>query len=92
MTKRLGLLLFWIIILFFEFIVHTYLAFCIIFNTNRATEIILAYDRVGNVAMGQGNETVSSWAGRHNSWLEKYINFLFELMGQKNHCDSVREK
>lgn len=89
MKPRLVLLLFWLIIVPLELAVQLWFGICLVFNTGRATAIVLGYDRLGNIAMGQGNETISSWAGRHNSWLEPIINKLFELLGQgKNHCDN----
>jgi hypothetical protein len=62
---------------------------CIAFNPSRGAEITLGFDRLWNVAMGQGNETVSSWEGRRNGPLEKPINWLFSKLGLgENHCDN----
>lgn len=93
MKLRFALIFFWLIIIVSEIIVNIFTLWCILFNTKRAVEIELAFDRVGNSAMGQGNETISSWAGRHNSWMEPYINKLFEWLGEgPNHCDNNIEK
>jgi hypothetical protein len=89
MKTRISLILFWFIIAILEIGVKLFFIYCWFFNVDRAVQIVLGYDRVGNVAMGQGNETVSSWAGRHNSWLEPHINKLFFwLNGEHNHCDN----
>lgn len=89
MKLRLALVFFWFAIAFFNGIVMLYMAFCILFNTDRATKISVAYDRVGNAAMGNNStETISSWAGRTNHWMEKPINYLFKILtGEDNHCD-----
>ena len=88
MKLRMVLLLFWMIIVPLELLIQFWFGICWLFNTDRATAIVLGYDRLGNVAMGQGNETISSWAGKRNSWLEPIINKLFEWLGEgKNHCD-----
>ena len=93
MKIRLALIIALIAIWVCDTIVQMWTVWCIVFNPKRATEIVLAYDRVGNVAMGQGNETISSWAGRHNSWMERPINLMFEWLGAgKNHCDRSVEK
>lgn len=91
--RRLSLLFFWCIILVLEIAVQFWFFVSVIFNPVRAKAIVLAYDRLGNIAMGQGNETVSSWAGRKNSWLEPGINKLFEWLGAgKEHCDVSIER
>jgi hypothetical protein len=93
MIYRVALFIAYMLILVIELAVHFWFVVSLLFNTERALAIVLAYDRLGNVAMGQGNETVSSWAGRRNSWLEKPINFLFKILtGETNHCDSHLEK
>lgn len=90
--KRLALCIFWWIILGLNVAAMIWFGVCIVFNPARATQIALGYDRVGNAAIGQGNETISSWAGRHNDWLEKPINKLFEWLGAgPNHCDRSLE-
>lgn len=90
--KRLALCIFWFIILGLNVAAMIWFAVCIMFNPTRATQIALGYDRVGNAAMGQGNETISSWAGRHSSWMERPINWLFKaLTGEENHCNHSRE-
>ena len=57
--------------------------------------ILLALDQLGNVILGGNNpdETISSAVGRKAmkgvKWAliaEKPINFIFELLGEKNHC------
>jgi hypothetical protein len=93
MKVRLSLILFWIIIAALEILVKLFFIYCWFFNVDRAVQIVLGYDRVGNVAMGQGNETISSWAGRRNSWLEPHINKMFEWLGEgKGHCDNNLER
>jgi hypothetical protein len=93
MKARLLLLLLWPLILLFDCVVQVWFGVCLIFNVPRATAIALGYDRLGNVAMNQGNETLSSWAGRNNSWLEPVIDWIFKILtGEKNHCDNNREK
>ena len=92
MKQRLVLIFFWLVIALLSGVILFWMAVAILFNINRATVIALAYDRLGNVAMGQGNETISSWAGKRNSWLEKPINFLFKILtGEVNHCDNSKE-
>ena len=69
--------------------VNLYYLWCIAFVPKRGAEIVLGIDRLWNVAMGQGNETVSSWEGRHIGPLEKPINWLFSrLVIGDNHCDN----
>jgi hypothetical protein len=93
MKLRFVLCLFWIIIAVCNAAVMFWMAVCIMFNIDRATQIALGYDRVGNVAMGRGWETISSWAGRNNDWLERPINWLFKVLtGEENHCDRWKEK
>jgi hypothetical protein len=93
MRQRFALILFWFLIWGTNKVVQVWFAWCIIFNTKRATEIALAYDRVGNVSMGQGHETISSWSGRKNGWMEPYINKMFEWLGEgPNHCDTNLER
>lgn len=65
----------------------------IITGSQRAVEISLGYDRLGNASMGRGNETISSWVGKRNSWQERFINKLFNILtGEVNHCDNNREQ
>lgn len=92
MKLRFALILFWIIIAVANAAVMFWMAVSILFNTDRAIQIAVAYDRVGNVAMGQGYETLSSYYGKKNNTMEKFINWLFfVLTGEKNHCDNWRE-
>ena len=92
MKTRFLLILVWPFVLLFELIVQIWFLVSLIFNIDRAIKIILGYDRLGNIAMGQGNETISSWTGRHNSWLEPIINWIFKVLtGEDNHCDKHLE-
>ena len=93
MKKRAVLFIFWIIILLLNVVIQLWMTCSLIFNVERATTIALGYDRLGNAAMGQGNETISSWAGRKNSWMEPWINKLFKVLtGEVNHCDNNLEQ
>jgi hypothetical protein len=92
MKQRLVLLFFWFVILLTNIVIQVWMLASIITGSNRAMEIALAYDRLGNAAMGRGNETISSWCGKRNGWQERFINKLFEWMGAgTNHCDNSRE-
>ena len=92
--RRLILLFFMLIISVCNVFVMSWMFISIFFNPQRALEIAIAYDRLGNAAMGQGgNETISSWAGRNNHWLEKPINWVFKILtGEDNPCDRWKEK
>lgn len=92
MKIRFLLLFFWVIIGILYPIVWIYSLVCIAFNTKRAISIAVAFDRLGNAALGQGDrETISSWSGRKNGWQEECINWLFfHLTGEVNHCDRYR--
>ena len=90
--QRIHLFLALLFVLFVGIVTTVWYAWCCIFNTGRALAILLAVDRLGNVAMGQGNETISSWEGRRNGPLEKPINWLFSKLGLgEDHCDNNRE-
>lgn len=93
MKVRLVLILAWLIIAPLSIATWIWMAVGILFNMPRATSIAVAYDRLGNAAMGQGDrETISSWSGKKNGWQERFINWLFfHLMGETNHCDKYRE-
>jgi hypothetical protein len=93
MKIRLVLLLAWISIALLSFVIWLWMGVSILFNIPRAISMAVAYDRLGNAAMGQGDrETISSWSGRNNGWQERFINWLFfHLMGETNHCDKYRE-
>jgi hypothetical protein len=93
MKTKLTLILFWFVVVTLEVLIHLWFLASIVFSTKRATAIILGYDRLGNIAMGQGNETISSNAGRLNRWYEPIIDKLFEWLGDgKNHCKNNIEK
>ena len=92
MKTRLVLIFFWFVILAANVLIQMWFTLSIVFSVKRATAIAMGYDRLGNAAMGQGNETISSWAGRHGGWQERFINWLFRLLtGEENHCDKYRE-
>lgn len=92
MNTRLVLIIFWFLILILNVVAQLWMLVSIVTGSPRATSIALGYDRLGNVVMGQGNETISSWAGRRNSWMEPYINKMFKILtGEDNHCDRNRE-
>lgn len=92
MKQRLVLTFFWFTIALFNIAVMFWMAASIMFSVKRATAIAIAYDRLGSAAMGNGQETISSWAGKKNSWQEQFINWLFKtLTGEENHCDNNRE-
>lgn len=92
MKQRLALTFFWFVIALFNVAVLFWMGVAIVFNLKRATDIAIGYDRLANTAMGQGHETISSWAGKRNGWEEKAINWLFKtLTGEENHCDNHRE-
>ncbi len=93
MKVRLVLLFFWFVILAVNVAIQFWMLVSICFNVKRAVAIAIAYDRLGNAAMGQGYETISSYAGKKNGWQEKFINWLFfVLTGERNHCDRNRER
>jgi len=94
MKVRIVLLLAWLFIGILNTAVWLWMGVSILFDTPRAIDIAIAYDRLGNAAMGQGDrETISSWSGRQNGWQEKFINWIFfHLMGEENHCDRYREE
>lgn len=93
MRIRLVLMLAWLVIGLLNGTVWFWMGISILFNTTRAVSIAVAYDRLGNAAMGQGDqETISSWSGRKNGWQERFINWIFlHLTGEENHCDKYRE-
>lgn len=92
MRTRLVLLFFWFAIAVLNCAVWIWMGVSILFNTKRAIDIAIAYDRLANISMGQGDETISSWSGKKNSWQEEFINWLFfQLTGEVNHCDANRE-
>lgn len=93
MKTRLALILAWLVIGLLNGAVWCWMGLCILCNAPRAISIAVAYDRLGNAALGQGDrETISSWSGRHNGWQERVINWIFyHLTGEKNHCDKYRE-
>lgn len=93
MKLRLVLLFFYLVITILAPIIWMYLSVCIMFNTKRAVSITIAYDRLANAALGQGDrETISSWSGKKNGWQEEFINKLFFILtGETNHCDKYRE-
>jgi hypothetical protein len=85
--ERGVLLIFWFIIGCCNFVGQFWLLGSIIAGSPRATTICEGYDRVGNILMGQGNETISSYYGKKGGWQEKFINWLFlKLTGEANHC------
>ena len=92
MKTRLVLLFFWLIIGLLVPSIWLYMFICTAFNTKRAISRAIAFDRLGNAALGQGDrETISSWSGRKNGWREEAINKLFYwLTGEVNHCDNNR--
>ena len=93
MKRKAVLLFFWFIILLTNCVIQLWMLIEIVFNTDRAVSMAIAYDRLGNAAMGQGDkETISSWSGRKDSWQEKVIDKLFNILtGEVNHCDNNRE-
>lgn len=93
MKTRFVLILAWLLIVLLNSIVWLYLFVTILFNIDRAISITIAYDRLGNTVMGQGDkETISSWSGKKNSWQEEFVNWLFfHLTGEVNHCGNNRE-
>lgn len=94
MKIKFVLTLAWFAIALLNVVVWLWMGISILFNTKRATSIAVAYDRLGNAAMGQGDrETISSWSGRKDGWQEKFINWIFfHLKGETNHCDIYREQ
>lgn len=93
MKQTSVLILAWLVIGMLSLLVYFYMLLMIVCNQKRAVSMTLAYDRLGNAAMGQGDrETISSWSGRKDGWQERFINWLFfHLTGEVNHCDNNRE-
>lgn len=87
------LILVWLVLLILQPVLLCWMLIMIALNTKRALSMVLAYDRLGNAAFGQGDrETISSWSGRKGGWREQAIDWLFRhLTGELNHCDNHRE-
>jgi hypothetical protein len=85
--KRMVLFIFLIIIYFLNKIIQLWMLGSIIMGSKRALDIAVGYDRIGNIAMGQGNEKISSYYGRKHGWQERFIDWLFKtLTGEVGHC------